>query len=228
MRRTNRGFTLIELLVVIAIIAILAAILFPVFAQAREKARQTSCLGNMKQLSTAFHMYLDDNDGTLPAAAPFPSHDNRGNWVGMTLWGQAATDKYPMLPEKGSLWPYVRDAAVYLCPSATDPGLRLSYSMNCQLQCAQESDMMGTKAGMTNLILLLDESQDKIPLNDGYFCGDDLSAAHVGGANLGFADGHAKWMKKSLFQQIRNQQPGQLLPWPAGTTAPGFASCPDT
>src|ERR1700752_3648321 len=84
--RARHGFTLIELLVVIAIIAILAAILFPVFAKAREKARQTACLNNMGQLSKAFRMYMDDNDGTLPAAAPFLSRPNRGNWVGMTRW----------------------------------------------------------------------------------------------------------------------------------------------
>ncbi|NUQ70467.1 MAG: prepilin-type N-terminal cleavage/methylation domain-containing protein, partial [Chthonomonadales bacterium] len=60
--RKAHGFTLIELLVVIAIIAILAAILFPVFAQAREKARQTSCLSNMKQLMTSAMMYVQDYD----------------------------------------------------------------------------------------------------------------------------------------------------------------------
>lgn len=66
MRRATAGFTLIELLVVIAIIAILAAILFPVFARAREKARQTSCLSNVKQLATATHMYAQDFDEVLP------------------------------------------------------------------------------------------------------------------------------------------------------------------
>ena len=60
-----RAFTLIELLVVIAIIAILAAILFPVFAQAREKARQTSCISNLKQLSLGWQMYIQDYDETL-------------------------------------------------------------------------------------------------------------------------------------------------------------------
>ena len=68
MPRTKRGFTLIELLVVIAIIAILAAILFPVFAQAREKARQTSCLSNLKQAATATLMYVQDYDETFPIA----------------------------------------------------------------------------------------------------------------------------------------------------------------
>lgn len=62
----RQGFTLIELLVVIAIIAILAAILFPVFAQAREKARQTACLSNLKQIGTAFQMYTQDNDEMMP------------------------------------------------------------------------------------------------------------------------------------------------------------------
>jgi prepilin-type N-terminal cleavage/methylation domain-containing protein len=64
--RARSGFTLIELLVVIAIIAILAAILFPVFAQAREKARGTACLSNMKQIGTAFMMYAQDYDETMP------------------------------------------------------------------------------------------------------------------------------------------------------------------
>src|SRR5262249_53331200 len=65
--RRPHGFTLIELLVVIAIIAILAAVLFPVFAKAREKARQTSCLNNVKQIATAVHLYVGDWDDTFPA-----------------------------------------------------------------------------------------------------------------------------------------------------------------
>ena len=66
---SRRAFTLIELLVVIAIIAVLAAILFPVFAQAREKARQTACLSNMRQMTLGVMMYAQDYDETLPLAA---------------------------------------------------------------------------------------------------------------------------------------------------------------
>src|SRR6266542_2865473 len=77
-RRKRHGFTLIELLVVIAIIAILAAILFPVFAQARAKARQATCLSNLKQLGTAFMMYAQDYDETYPMSNyGLPSGVNR-------------------------------------------------------------------------------------------------------------------------------------------------------
>src|SRR5947208_17195588 len=81
--KVRRGFTLIELLVVIAIIAILAAILFPVFAQAREKARQASCTSNLKQIGLAFRMYIQDYDERTPQNNPrstgaFPAGDTHG------------------------------------------------------------------------------------------------------------------------------------------------------
>ena len=81
--RSRRGFTLIELLVVIAIIAILAAILFPVFAQAREKARQTTCTSNMKQIGLALMLYLQDYDERFPFSAIPPPTTGLVTWYGL-------------------------------------------------------------------------------------------------------------------------------------------------
>jgi prepilin-type N-terminal cleavage/methylation domain-containing protein/prepilin-type processing-associated H-X9-DG protein len=106
-RRAN-GFTLIELLVVIAIIAILAAILFPVFAQAREKARATSCLSNTKQLGTAYMMYLQDYDEV------FPPHVTERTAAPGTPDTAEARAPYSY---KTKLDPYVKSGQVYKCPS---------------------------------------------------------------------------------------------------------------
>src|SRR5713226_8900708 len=97
MKRRAAGFTLIELLVVIAIIAILAAILFPVFAQARAKARQTACLSNMKQLGLAIMQYTQDYDEVYP-----PSQ-----------WGvnPPVVVSWPTM-----VYPYVKNAGVFVCP----------------------------------------------------------------------------------------------------------------
>jgi prepilin-type N-terminal cleavage/methylation domain-containing protein/prepilin-type processing-associated H-X9-DG protein len=111
--RHRTGFTLIELLVVIAIIAILAAILFPVFAKAREKARQTQCLSNVKQLALAMQMYATDWDDTLPLRVytyagsdpPLPCRsDASEGWNKCYNW----------------MWeisPYVRNRGLFRCPS---------------------------------------------------------------------------------------------------------------
>jgi prepilin-type N-terminal cleavage/methylation domain-containing protein/prepilin-type processing-associated H-X9-DG protein len=108
-RRGRRAFTLIELLVVIAIIAILAAILFPVFAQAREKARGAACLSNMKQIGTANMMYAQDHDDFLPYGYAY-------TWPGQKelYWWQDLCR------------PYVKNEAVYTCPSAS-PHIRYDY-----------------------------------------------------------------------------------------------------
>src|ERR1700693_459962 len=94
-----RGFTLIELLDVIAIIAILAAILFPVFAKVREKARMTSCLSNEKQLGLGVTQYVQDNDELFPSG-------NKGDGAG---WA-------------GQIYPYVKSVAVYHCPDDSSTG----------------------------------------------------------------------------------------------------------
>jgi prepilin-type N-terminal cleavage/methylation domain-containing protein/prepilin-type processing-associated H-X9-DG protein len=94
---TRRGFTLIELLVVIAIIAILAAILFPVFAKAREKARQISCASNEKQLALGLLQYVQDNDERYPTGDPWYGYYTGRGWA-------------------ADIYPYVKSLGVYKCP----------------------------------------------------------------------------------------------------------------
>lgn len=98
------GFTLIELLVVIAIIAILAAILFPVFAQAREKARAISCLSNLKQIGLAMMQYTQDNDEHFPSSAG-PGNGTPGNPIG---WGD-------------EIQPYAKSVQLFHCPDDPTP-----------------------------------------------------------------------------------------------------------
>jgi prepilin-type N-terminal cleavage/methylation domain-containing protein/prepilin-type processing-associated H-X9-DG protein len=102
-RSLPSAFTLIELLVVIAIIGILAALLFPVFASARERARQTSCLSNMKQLNTAMLLYIHDYDEVMPVADAHIPAINKG------------TDNFQ--PFDRQLAPYIKNDQVFTCPS---------------------------------------------------------------------------------------------------------------
>jgi prepilin-type N-terminal cleavage/methylation domain-containing protein len=115
------GFTLIELLIVIAIIAILAAILFPVFAKAREKARQTTCTSNLKQLSLAMLQYVQDNDERFPVGAP-GVYNTAVSGGGFGLWMNS--DVGPNPPGGGAGWageiyPYVKATGTYACPDDT-------------------------------------------------------------------------------------------------------------
>jgi prepilin-type N-terminal cleavage/methylation domain-containing protein/prepilin-type processing-associated H-X9-DG protein len=183
-RRT--GFTLIELLVVIAIIAILAAILFPVFAKAREKARQTACLSNARQLVTGLMQYVQDHDEMLPAevAAVVPGED------GGIVW---------------QIDPYVKSQQLWVCPSwrqdiwVTCPGDRTVSTYNLHGD-ARNISMAKVK-----------EPAAKVFYKEGeQYCGyfwahchqwDCTSPTdlHNEGLNCGFFDGHAKWVKRSVL-----------------------------
>src|SRR5579871_2574094 len=110
---SRHGFTLIELLVVIAIIAILAAILFPVFAKAREKARQTSCLSNLKQIGLAFLMYDQDYDETFPNA--ISNSNQAGGCAGQLDWWHL-NGGWTILTNS-----YIKNGQIYRCPSSESP-----------------------------------------------------------------------------------------------------------
>jgi prepilin-type N-terminal cleavage/methylation domain-containing protein/prepilin-type processing-associated H-X9-DG protein len=114
---TRRGFTLIELLVVIAIIALLAAILFPVFARARENARRSSCLNNMKQLANGFMMYVQDFDENVVPLGNDTVPGPNAVVPGTYSW-------WPNL-----LYPYIKNQQVFFCPSAS-PRTTMSIGMS--------------------------------------------------------------------------------------------------
>jgi prepilin-type N-terminal cleavage/methylation domain-containing protein len=207
-QRRASGFTLIELLVVIAIIAILAAILFPVFAQAREKARATTCLSNNKQIGLSMAMYMQDYDNTYPA--------QRGD--GMVT--MAAGGKEPTYYD--ALLPYQKNQQIWICPSNTvNPAgdkkavLKppyMGYHMNGNL-ITKEGLAEAAVAAPSNALLMRESGAGYVykeaylrPYRGG--CDDTFIASnntvwrdkgkagpHMDGYNFLLADTHAKWMR---------------------------------
>jgi len=212
----RRGFTLIELLVVIAIIAILAAILFPVFAKAREKARQSSCLSNVRQLSTAIMMYIQDYDEVFPAAYDYASTPTSARF-----WFAQAE-------------PYMKNGQIFDCPSASveaNPKTAPEYGVNsavCLLPSAAPYTARRALADVKQVArtILVGDARtyyfDYAHLVTPYihcyvpstaagrseasydFRGDatriaDWKDRHNQGLNLGYCDGHAKWVNGSTL-----------------------------
>jgi prepilin-type N-terminal cleavage/methylation domain-containing protein/prepilin-type processing-associated H-X9-DG protein len=217
------GFTLVELLVVIAILAVLAAILFPVFARAREKGRQASCTSNLRQLGTAFHLYVADYDSRLPLSTTDYYQRCQGFW-----WYE-------------SLDPYVRNSQVYACPSG-GPG-NFSNRCNCSVQtgylgryphlmdgkATYTYDLWDTANGPRYSGLKLDQVSrpaEKFLIGDGLcyhwhvwdlpmdptktglppqtwgaIVTDPEVAPHNGGYGITFLDGHTKWRAAPMMTE---------------------------
>jgi prepilin-type N-terminal cleavage/methylation domain-containing protein/prepilin-type processing-associated H-X9-DG protein len=214
MRRASRGFTLIELLVVIAIIAILAAILFPVFARAREKARQTSCLSNLKQIGLAHNMYAQDYDemylaGRYNGVCPFGhSHMDGGN---------DAINNYNSWTTHIS--PYVKNTQIFRCPSrqwsTCTSGTGNAYITHAYLfnydgctgqpiaKMALPAETMICMDGQSAFVI--SSTNTKAGALSGM--GNGLTR-HNEGANVAFCDGHTKWLSGSAIDGMIPAAPG--------------------
>ncbi|MGQ9731365.1 MAG: prepilin-type N-terminal cleavage/methylation domain-containing protein [Candidatus Zipacnadales bacterium] len=184
MKAQRQGFTLIEILVVIAILAILAAIIFPVFFKARGKARQTKCLSNLKQIGAALIMYADDHDGYYTRGQYWP-------WTSVHLWTHA-------------IEPYLRNQEVLRCPDqGGDP-----YGYGYNIAYWGHGD---TKDGMHGVNDWYPVHQSQVPepaetvwvVDFGRYWGCGLEFGteqpkprHNDGFNVLFVDGHVKWLKQ--------------------------------
>ena len=194
MVNTNRrhGFTLIELLVVIAIIAILAAILFPVFARAREKARQASCSSNVKQIALGIMMYTQDYDEKYPGGGGMGPTTNNG-W-GQVIWSEA-------------IYPYVKNTQLFTCPSESNAptlanGIGMSYGCNATapVMTWQWGASMASLVNVAGTIMLGEKAANDWPCypygspNASWGPVDVIVGRHNGGSNAAYCDGHVKWI----------------------------------
>ena len=226
--RKISGFTLIELLVVIAIIAILAAILFPVFARARENARRSSCQSNLKQLGLGVMQYVQDYDGFYPYVRVLSTPKIN--------WGQ-------------SIYPYVKSTQLFRCPSNTTndyvngmgsngpdyPVIPSSYSMNDRMGAANFPSTVPAPLHES----ALDKSAQKIVVAESSFTSPATAptplygywnwstewvtygfAGHLGTANYLFFDGHVKSLRPTATVSPLNMY-GQFM----GNAAADGAGC---
>jgi len=232
--KKREAFTLIELLVVIAIISILAAILFPVFARARENARRTSCLSNMKQIGLGVMMYVQDYDERYPPAQITDEQTPPGGWAGGPgSWAEG---------EKRWIWqniiyPYTKSMQVCICPSggSSNP-ISVNYGVNYYIMPSSGGGIsMARVSSPSTTYLGMDAGQWYISAStvthptgyngyvpgmepftgsptgfgsyaiQGYNLSDYQNGRHFDGINLTFTDGHAKWLKSGeVYQQAKN------------------------
>jgi len=216
----RRGFTLIELLVVIAIIAILAAILFPVFARAREKARQASCQSNLKQIALAELMYIQDYDERTHAPVgygPGYKFTGGGNCGGCFQRYESNAGNVMALPGRAynPLTPYHKNTQLWYCPSH-DGWRAYGWNRGCDsrklaqfvhpAQTVMFADAGRYLASKGDIAWITHNYADANTDSDCCSTMSDpntnrhlIGQIHNEGANIAFWDGHVKWMKCSAI-----------------------------
>ena len=201
---SKKGFTLIELLVVIAIIAILAAILFPVFAKAREKARQSTCASNLKQIGLGISQYAQDYDEILPPMQP------GGRYAARTIQTNTSEPGSHFLispdgnnPDYIVSWmdlinPYIKSWKIFMCPSAVVDERFSGYGYNGYLNSMWTSAVtqLGSVKRPSDCIMNMDYNccwsayANNWETQLRYY-----TELHNGGLNATYVDGHVKWSK---------------------------------
>ena len=204
------GFTLIELLVVIAIIAILAAILFPVFQRVRENARRTACLSNMKQLGLGVVQYTQDYDEKMPSVTDGPSGEaTLGGWM---YYSGFSTPPINFDPTRGSVYSFTKSTGIYVCPD--DSAAQSSHDSYAISSCTaaffkpavgspnyagyvRPGKGLSSFDNTAGTLLFCEEASGSANsgTNDAYlnYTQDHVSLRHSGGSNMAFIDGHAKY-----------------------------------
>jgi prepilin-type N-terminal cleavage/methylation domain-containing protein/prepilin-type processing-associated H-X9-DG protein len=217
-RLPKRGFTLIELLVVIAIIAILASILFPVFARARENARRASCMSNLRQIGLGVMQYTQDYDEKYPVAT-------WGSWQSPATYTTQNTDGMPgkkFIVSDGTsagtgnwvtwmdiIYPYVKSTQIFSCPSSTASPETPSYGYNRLISRTPLHESSGISLAEmqrpSEVIMILDYNT----VYNLYANGNDFQNyymnnpsvwpsvwPHLEGGSVAYTDGHVKWTKR--------------------------------
>jgi prepilin-type N-terminal cleavage/methylation domain-containing protein/prepilin-type processing-associated H-X9-DG protein len=202
----SKGFTLIELLVVIAIIAILAAILFPVFAKAREKAKQTTCASNLKQIGTAWHMYAQDYDEvTVCTQIKDPNRTYSGGWVPwwemlLPYTGDSTKRKVISTDPNRGAGSTTTTSLLFACPSDTNQSWGTSYGMPDSFNPSYASASKPAPVAMAKInvpekiIVIADSMSTRISTTQTNWSSYGVVNRHNGYANCLFCDGHVKIM----------------------------------